>query len=254
MTGPEAGESGTPPVIELDEVGVVLGGRAILDRISLIVTGRRLGVIGANGSGKSTLARVIGGLMAPTSGRVLVAGVDPARDGRSARARIGFTFADPDAQIVMPTVREDVDFSLRRSGLDKAERAERVAEALERFGLTALGDAPAHRLSSGEKQLLALASSLVRRPRLLICDEPTTLLDLRNAREMAALLETLTEHGTLRPSAPPPALVIVSHDLDLVGSCDRVIRLDEGALTDDGPPAEVIERYRHDMGTVPWGR
>ncbi|MCA1782663.1 MAG: energy-coupling factor ABC transporter ATP-binding protein [Dermatophilaceae bacterium] len=243
MSGALSDPRGIPPVIEVDEVSVVLGGRTILERISLTVTERRLGVIGANGSGKSTLARVIGGLTRPTAGRALVTGVDPSRDGRTARARIGFTFADPDAQIVMPTVREDVDFSLRRSGLDKTERAERVEAALERFGLSALSDSPAHRLSSGEKQLLALASSLVRRPLLLICDEPTTLLDLRNAREMAALLETLTV-----------SVVIVSHDLDLVGSCERVIRLDDGVLTDDGPATEVIERYRHDMASLRWSR
>ena len=237
------GRGTAPPIIELEDVSVVLGERTVLRRVTATVTERRLGVIGANGSGKSTLARVIGGLTAATSGRALVAGTDPGRDGRAARELIGFTFADPDAQIVMPTVREDVDFSLRRSGLEKAARAERVAEALDRFDLTALADAPAHRLSSGEKQLLALASSLVRRPRLVICDEPTTLLDLRNAREMAALLDTLPEH-----------LVIVSHDLDLVGSCDRVLRLDEGVLTDDGPPGEVIDRYREDMGSLRWGR
>ena len=243
MTPPHLPPGDGPPLIRLEGVSVVLGGRTILDRISLTVTERRLGVIGANGSGKSTLARVIGGLTTPTEGRVDVAGVDPARDGRSARARIGFTFSDPDAQIVMPTVREDVEFSLRRSGLDRAERDRRVEAVLEQFGLSALRDAPAHRLSSGEKQLLALASSLVRRPRLLICDEPTTLLDLRNAREMGAVLHGLEEQ-----------LVILSHDLELVGSCDRVIRLDDGVLTDDGPPGRVIDRYRHDMGSLRWQR
>src|SRR5690606_7289627 len=99
------GQSAPPAIIELEDVSVVLGERTVLHRVTLTVTERRLGVIGANGSGKSTLARVIGGLTAPTSGRALVAGTDPARDGRSARALIGFTFADPDAQIVMPTVR-----------------------------------------------------------------------------------------------------------------------------------------------------
>jgi biotin transport system ATP-binding protein len=224
------------PVIVLDAVEVVLGGSRILHATSLTVTERSLGVIGPNGSGKSTLARLIGGLTAPTEGRALVVGLDPAREGREVRRRIGYCFADPDAQIVMPTVREDVGFSLRRSGLSRTERDERVAAALERFGLLGLADAPAHRLSSGEKQLLALAASLVREPELLICDEPTTLLDLRNAREMAGVLRSLDEH-----------LVIVSHDLELVAMCERVIRLDDGSVTDDGPAAEVIDRYRRDM-------
>ena len=238
------GRGTAPPIIELEDVSVVLGERTVLRRVTATVTERRLGVIGANGSGKSTLARVIGGLTAATSGRALVAGTDPGRDGRAARELIGFTFADPDAQIVMPTVREDVEFSLRRSGLDRAERAARAQAALERFGLAELADAPAHRLSSGEKQLLALASTLVREPALVICDEPTTLLDLRNAREMAAVLHGLTEDDTVR------TVVLVSHDLDLVARCERVIRLDDGILTDDGPPAGVVERYRDDMESL----
>ncbi|MGA8048449.1 MAG: ABC transporter ATP-binding protein [Dermatophilaceae bacterium] len=240
----------TSAIVELDELTVTVGGRTVLHRVSVSVTERRLGVIGPNGSGKSTLARVLGGLTAPTSGAVRVVGIDPVRDGRAARSRIGFCFADPDAQIVMPTVREDVEFSLRRTGLDRQTRAARVSTALHRFGLSHLADAPAHRLSSGEKQLLALAASLVREPELLICDEPTTLLDLRNARAMAAVLWGLTENGD--PEAPwaeqvAPALVVVSHDLDLVGECDRVLRLEGGMLVDDGEPGEVIESYRDDM-------
>lgn len=226
----------TGSVIDLDRVSVVLGGRTVVDSVSVQVSERRLGILGANGSGKSTLARVIGGLITPTTGRAVVAGIDPARDGRAARARIGFCFADPDAQIVMPTVREDVEFSLRRSGLGRQERAERVDAALERFRLTHLADAAAHRLSSGEKQLLSLASTLVREPELVLFDEPTTLLDLRNATEMAGLLRTLTQH-----------VVIISHDLDLLRDCDRLLRLDDGVLTDDGEPDRVITRYRADM-------
>lgn len=228
------------PVIELRDVSVLRGSRTIVDSVTLVVAESRLGLIGANGSGKSTLARVIGGLIAPSTGEVRVLGLDPVRDGRAARARIGFCFADPDAQIVMPTVREDIAFSLRRSPLSRLQRADAVDQALSRFGLTDLADAPAHLLSSGEKQLLALAATLVREPDLVIVDEPTTLLDLRNAGEMAATIESLTEH-----------LVIVSHDLDLVGDCERVIRLDDGVLTDDGPPGPVIDRYRSDMSRAP---
>lgn len=242
MMGPEDSpgmDETLSPVIELEDVTVVLGQRRVIDEISLRVTEHRLGIVGANGSGKSTLARVIGGLLTATSGRVRVAGLDPARDGRAARERIGFCFADPDAQIIMPTVREDVDFSLRRSGLDKPTRTAKVEGALDRFGLRDLADAAAHRLSSGEKQLLALAATLVREPALVICDEPTTLLDLRNATEMAELLYSL-----------PEQLVIVSHDLALLGRCERVIRLDDGVLTDDGDPESVIGRYRHDMARL----
>lgn len=244
MTGSDPSRIGgatgpTEAVIELDDVTVAFGDRRVVDGVSLRVTEHRLGIVGANGSGKSTLARVIGGLITATTGQVRVAGLDPARDGRAARERIGFCFADPDAQIVMPTVREDVAFSLRRSGLDKATRAAKVERALDRFGLSHLAEAAAHRLSSGEKQLLALAATLVREPALVICDEPTTLLDLRNATEMAQLLYSL-----------PEQLVIISHDLALLRRCERVIRLDDGVLTDDGDADSVIERYRHDMARL----
>ncbi|MDO5502255.1 MAG: ABC transporter ATP-binding protein [Actinomycetia bacterium] len=228
--------------IVVENVSVVYGERAVVDRVSFAAAERRLGIIGPNGSGKSTLARVIGGLIDPTTGTVSAAGVDPHRDGRTARARIGFTFADPDAQILMPTVREDVEFSLRASDLTKDERRAAAEAILRRFGLAALAEAPAHRLSSGEKQLLALAASLVREPSLLICDEPTTLLDLRNAREMAAVLHTLTEQ-----------LVIVSHDLELVATCDRALRMEAGRIVDDGAPAQVIERYRAEMAVATAG-
>src|SRR6185312_15782946 len=104
---------------------------------------------------------------------------------------------DPDAQIVMPTVAEDVAFSLRRSGLDRAARAARVDAVLERFRLAEHADHPAHLLSGGQKQLLALAAVLVTEPAVLVCDEPTTLLDARNARRVAQLLAGLEQQVVL---------------------------------------------------------
>ena len=96
------------------------GDRVVLDGIDLTLTERRVGIVGANGSGKSTLARMINGLVSPTSGTVTVDGLDTTAKGREVRRRVGFVFTDPDNQIVMPTVAEDVGFSLRRSGLSKA--------------------------------------------------------------------------------------------------------------------------------------
>src|SRR5437763_16055661 len=136
---------------------------------------------------------MLNGLVVPTAGRVLVDGLDTARDGAAVRRRVGFVFTDPDAQIVMPTVAEDVAFSLRRSGLDRAARADRVADVLRRFGLAGHADHPAHLLSGGQKQLLALAAVLVTEPAGLVCDEPTTLLDARNARHVARLLPDLPQ-------------------------------------------------------------
>lgn len=212
------------------------GERVVLRGIDLTLSERRVGIVGANGSGKSTLARMINGLISPSRGRVGVDGLDVARQGAAVRRRVGFVFPDPEAQIVMPTVAEDVDFSLRRHRLDRAERAARVREALTRFGLADHADHPAHQLSSGQKQLLALAAVLVTQPSVLVADEPTTLLDRRNAREITRLMAGLDQQ-----------VVLVTHQLELLADWDRVVVIDAGRVAADGPPQESLERYRRLM-------
>ncbi len=133
----------------------------------------------------------------------------------------------------MPTVREDVAFTLRRHRLAPAEANERVDAALARFGLTELAERPAHRLSGGQKQLLALASVLVGHPAILVADEPTTLLDARNARRVARHLAGLDEQ-----------LVVVSHQLELLDDFDRVIVMERGRVVCDDVPAVALPRYR----------
>jgi biotin transport system ATP-binding protein len=163
---------------------------------------------------------------------VVVNGHDTRTAGAAVRREVGFVFADPDAQIVMPTVGEDVAFSLRRSGLSRHEQQARALEVLGSFGLGGHADHPAHLLSGGQKQLLALASVLVTDPRVLVCDEPTTLLDLRNARRVAALLLELDQQ-----------VVLVTHHLDLVADYDRVLVVDEGRIAFDGPPEAAVDAY-----------
>lgn len=224
-------------MIQIQGVSHRYGDREVLSGIDLSLVEDRIGVIGANGSGKSTLARLFNGLVVPTTGRVLVDGMDTSRDGAGVRRKVGFVFSDPDAQIVMPTVAEDVAFSLRRRGLGKAEVADRVGDILARFGLGGHLDHPAHLLSSGQKQLLALASVLVTEPEILICDEPTTLLDLRNSRQVADLLEGLTQQ-----------VVMVTHDLDLLAGWQRVLVVNDGQVVEDGPAEQSIGRYKALMG------
>jgi len=224
-------------MIQLEAVSHRYGDRNVLRDIDLSLVEDRIGVIGANGSGKSTLARLLNGLVVPSTGRVLVDGMDTARDGASVRRKVAFVFSDPDAQIVMPTVAEDVAFSLRRHGLGKVEAAERVREILGRFGLGGHADHPAHLLSSGQKQLLALASVLVTEPEVLICDEPTTLLDLRNSRHVTELLAGLQQR-----------VVLVTHDLELLRGWPRVLVIDQGRVVADGPAEQSIGHYRALMG------
>ena len=205
----------------------------VVDDVSLVLREHRIGIVGANGSGKSTLARMINGLVTPASGRVLVDGLDVARQGREVRRRVGFVFTNADNQIVMPTVREDVAFTLRRHRLDKADAAARVDAVLERFGLTDLADRPAHRLSGGQKQLLALASVLVAEPSIVVADEPTTLLDARNARRITEYFASLDQR-----------LVVVSHQLELLEDFDRVIVMEDGRVVADDTAALALDAYR----------
>lgn len=224
-------------MIEVRDVTHVYGeqttARTVLRDVSVRLTEQRVGVIGANGSGKSTFARLLNGLVLPTAGSVRVDGLSTADDGREVRRRVGFCFTDPDAQIVMPTVAEDVAFGLRRRKLPRAEVEARVAQALAAYGLDGHADHPAHLLSGGQKQLLALASVLVTEPDLLVMDEPTTLLDLRNARHIADVVGTL-----------PQQVVLVTHHLELLEGFDRVLVFDEGRLVCDDAAEPAVELYR----------
>lgn len=222
-------------VIEVDGAGHRYPGsyRQVLADVSVRLTEQRVGVIGANGSGKSTFARLLNGLVLPTEGSVRVDGLDARRDGKAVRRKVGFCFTDPDAQIVMPTVAEDIGFGLRRRGLSRQEVAERVRAALASYGLEGHADHPAHLLSGGQKQLLALAAVLVTEPQVLVMDEPTTLLDLRNARMIGRLVAEL-----------PQQVVLVTHHLELLDDFDRVLVFDEGRLVLDTVPGEAVTYYR----------
>ncbi|MCY7395926.1 MAG: energy-coupling factor ABC transporter ATP-binding protein [Nocardioides sp.] len=205
----------------------------ILDRTDLTLTEPRIALIGANGSGKSTLARLVNGLVTATTGRVLVDGLDVAQEGREVRRRVGFVFTDPAAQLVMPTVLEDVALSLRRTHRDKAVRRTAALAMLAEFGLEELAARSVHSLSGGQRQLLALAGVLATGPDVLVADEPTTLLDLANSRRIGDLLLGLAQQ-----------LVLVTHDLELAARCDRVLVVDQGRVVHDGPAAGAVAHYR----------
>ena len=207
--------------------------RTVLREVDLHLTEARIGVVGANGSGKSTFVRLLNGLVHPDTGTVTVDGLDTVRDGRDVRRRVGFCFTDPDAQIVMPTVGEDIAFGLRRRGLSRAEIEERTHGALTAYGLVDHADHPAHLLSGGQKQLLALASVLVTRPDLLVLDEPTTLLDLRNAEMVRRLVDRLSQQ-----------VVHVTHHHDLLRGFERVLVFDDGRVVHDGPAEDAVAAYR----------
>ncbi|MCU1443890.1 MAG: cobalt transporter ATP-binding protein [Cryobacterium sp.] len=219
--------------VAFDGVSHSFGERSVLTDVNLRLPEHRVGIVGANGSGKSTLARMINGLITPQCGSVTVEGLNVTKRARDVRRLVGFVFTNPDNQIVMPTVHEDVAFTLRRRGYSKDEIADRTAAALERFGLAAHADHPAHRLSGGQKQLLALAAVLVGEPRIVVADEPTTLLDARNARLISDLLRVMTQQ-----------VIVVTHQLDMLEDFDRVIVMDEGRVVADDVPQRALSEYR----------
>ena len=250
------------PALELESVSVFTelpegGHRRILKDVSLRFTAKRTAVLGLNGSGKSTLLGLFNGLTHPDEGIVRVNGVDtleaPSRGstgtrGNSHGARshshgafegVGMLFAQPEAQLIMPTVAEDIDLSLRRaaavegSALSGEQRRERIRELLRERGLEYLENQSVFTLSGGEKQLVALTSVLAARPLILLLDEPTTLLDLRNRARLLKHLELLDQ-----------MLVLSTHDLDLAASCDEAVIIHDGRLLAQGDAGQLVQQYR----------
>jgi energy-coupling factor transport system ATP-binding protein len=203
--------------------------------VSLAVEpGEVLGIVGGTGSGKSTLARHMNLLLVPTSGEVLVDGVDATALRKSdLRRRVGLVFQFPEAALFAPTVEEDVAFAPRRLGLGEGEVKERVRGSLRALGAEDLAGRSPFALSGGEKRRAAIAGVLAMGPEVLVLDEPTAGLDPATRVELLALIRNLREAGV--------SVVLVSHDLDEVAEvADRVCALRDGRVRAIGTPAEVF--------------
>ncbi|MEQ9347701.1 MAG: ATP-binding cassette domain-containing protein [Thalassospira sp.] len=223
-------------MIRFENVSVQFDQRCALKDIDLTLTEKRIGIVGANGSGKSTFVRLLNGLQAATSGRVMVDDFDAAKDGRKVRRHVGFVFQNPDNQIVYPVVEEDLAFGLKALKLPKDEVNRRIDEILARYDLSDFKTHPSHLLSGGQKQLLAISGVLVMAPRYIVFDEPTTLLDLRNRNRVERAIRDLDQ-----------TVITVSHDLDLIADYDRVLVFDQGKIVLDDTPAKALPKYREMM-------
>ncbi|MCT1367403.1 MULTISPECIES: energy-coupling factor ABC transporter ATP-binding protein [Kocuria] len=210
----------------------------LLEDVTLNLEAPRTAILGENGSGKSTLAKTLAGLIAPAEGAVQVNGIDVVKEVKRLRREVGFVFANPAAQVIMPTVREDIALTLRGRKLSRQEISERVERAIEEHELTSLADRPCHSLSSGQMQRLALCSVLVGEPQLVLADEPTSLLDARHRRIIAERL--------LKPAAPQ--VILVTHDLELARRCDEAVLVADGRIEGQGSPEDMIERYEEILG------
>lgn len=212
------------------------GSKVLLERLDLEFAEHRIALVGANGSGKSTLLRLLNGLILPTAGRVEVDGNDTRTDAAAVRRRVGFTFTDPLSQLVLPTALDDVELSLRARVRNRAERRRAALEWLGRYGLAEVAEQSIYDLSGGERQLAALVSVLAVEPSILVCDEPTTLLDLRNRNLVAQVIAAL-----------PHQVIVATHDLELAARADRALLIDGGRVLADGAPDAVLARYRELM-------
>ena len=223
--------------IRFTDCAVRFGERVALHPLNLALSEKRVGIIGLNGSGKTTFARLINGLVKPSSGRVTVNGLNTVEDDRAVLSEAGFIFQNPQHQLIMPVVAEDIAFGLKNRGLSREEIDRRMQGALSRFGIEHLARRRVHELSGGETQLVAMASVVVTDPKILILDEPTNQLDLRNRRRVAETIEGL-----------PEDTVVITHDLALVENVDRLLLFHEGRLAADGDPRETIRRYHEIAG------
>lgn len=207
-------------------------GTDALNGVSFRIThGESVALIGANGAGKSTLLLHLNGYLTPTHGEVRIGETPLVRETAAAvRRAVGMVFQDPDDQLFMPTVFEDVAFGPLNAGLPPDEIEHRVISALERVGMAHLKDRPPYKLSAGEKRAVAIATVLAMAPDVLVMDEPSSHLDPRGRRRLIELLKSFKH-----------TKIIATHDLELVVEvCSRVIVLDGGKVVAEGPTVEIL--------------
>jgi cobalt/nickel transport system ATP-binding protein len=207
-------------------------GTNALNGISLRIThGEAVGIVGANGSGKSTLLMHANGYLLPASGHIIVGDDILTKETRTEiRKKVGMVFQNPDDQLFMPTVYEDVAFGPLNLGWDRARVEEKVMRALNIVGCSELKDKPPHHLSGGQKSAVAIASVIAMDPDILVMDEPASSLDPRSRRQLIELLKGF-DHTR----------VIASHDLDLILEvCRRCVIIKDGRIAADGPAEKIL--------------
>jgi cobalt/nickel transport system ATP-binding protein len=193
--------------------------------------GERVALLGPNGAGKTTLVLHLNGILDAGAGSVAVSGLPVTKDNlREIRRRVGIVFQDPDDQLFMPTVRDDVAFGPANLGIRGGELEKRVMEALDQVGMADYADRPPHHLSFGQRRRVAVATVLVMEPEVLVLDEPSSNLDPASRRELAEILTGLDV-----------TLLMVTHDLPYAFElCPRSVVLSDGVVVADGPTYDVL--------------
>lgn len=212
--------------------------KVVLDGVDLeIEEGSFVAVLGHNGSGKSTLAKHLNAILLPSGGKVYVSGMDTADEGKllDIRRTVGMVFQNPDNQIVANVVEEDCAFGPENLGIPPAEIRLRVDEALKAVGMYQYREHAPHLLSGGQKQRVAIAGILAMKPRCVVLDEPTAMLDPIGRREVLETIKQLNETGGV-------TVVLITHHMDEAAQAGRLVVMSHGKVIADGAPREVFQR------------
>lgn len=224
--------------------------RALSDINLSINEGEFICIIGKNGSGKSTLAKLLNGLVIPTDGKVSCFSLDTKDENNllEIRKNVGMVFQNPDNQIVASLVEEDVAFGLENIGIETNEMRKRVDSALEIMGLLQYKDKSPNKLSGGQKQRVALAGILAMKSKVIVFDEPTSMLDKKARKEVMDTIIKLNKEDNI-------TIVLITHFMNEVLNADRVILMDEGKIIKDTNPKELfrdknIEEYGIELPSI----
>lgn len=203
--------------------------------------GEWLSIVGPNGSGKSTLAKTLNGLIAPQEGSVQVDGLDLTMENVwDIRQRVGMVFQNPDNQFVGATVQDDVAFGLENLGVPRPEMIERIEQALAQVGMTDFAEKEPARLSGGQKQRVAIAGIVALKPKIMILDEATSMLDPRGRREVLQTVKEVKERENL-------TVLSITHDVDEAAASDRVLVMKGGQIIDHDKPEAIFSQTKNLM-------
>ncbi len=209
---------------------------AVNDVSFSIYEGEWVAIVGHNGSGKSTMAKLMNGLLFPQEGKVYVFGEQLTEENLwNTRSQMGMVFQNPDNQFVGATVQDDVAFALENNGVPFEEMVERVKDALARVNMVDFLNSEPHHLSGGQKQRVAIAGAIALKPKLLILDEATSMLDPQGKEEVLSIVRQLREETDL-------TVISITHDLEETLLADRVIMMNQGEKYAEGTPRQIFEK------------
>mgnify|MGYP004713369155 FL=1 len=227
--------------IRRDEEGNVEGITTAVDHVNIdLQAGQFIAVLGHNGSGKSTLAKHFNALVSPTEGTVWVDGMDTKEDDKilDIRQTAGMVFQNPDNQIIGTVVEEEVGFGPENIGVPTDEIWQRVADSLQAVGMYSFRKASPNKLSGGQKQRVAIAGIVAMKPKCIILDEPTAMLDPSGRKEVISVLHELNEKENV-------TIILITHYMEEVIDADRVFVMDAGKIMMEGTPRQIFSNVEH---------